>query len=132
MVVTNAVGQSGGDGRTTGKRVSLRVERPSIIFPIAPAVPRQALSRKVCLSARRGARSVLRAAACARQAGRTCTPLRSWALAVQQRTNHNKAACALANKLARICYAALRDHAPFEDQQPVIKKMDRKVFAIDN
>jgi len=79
-----------------------------------------------------GARSVLRAAACARQAGRTCTPLRSWALDVQQRTNHNKAACALANKLARICYAALRDHAPFEDQQPVIKKMDRKVFAIAN
>ena len=30
---------------------------------------------------------------------------KSWALAVQARTNHNKAACALANKLARIAWA---------------------------
>jgi hypothetical protein len=29
------------------------------------------------------------------------------------RSNHNKAACALANKLARICYATLRDKEPF-------------------
>ena len=28
---------------------------------------------------------------------------------MQGRTNHNKAACALANKMARICYATLRD-----------------------
>jgi hypothetical protein len=28
-------------------------------------------------------------------------PLKRWALEVQARTNHNKAACALANKLAR-------------------------------
>ena len=35
------------------------------------------------------------------------------ALKVQGRTNHNKAACALANKLARICYAVLRDHEPY-------------------
>jgi hypothetical protein len=26
-----------------------------------------------------------------------------------------KATCALANKLARICYATLRDHAPFDE-----------------
>ena len=56
-----------------------------------------------------GARSVLRAASAAAQAGRTVDDLRSWALAVQGRSNHNKATCALANKLARICYATLRD-----------------------
>ncbi len=41
-------------------------------------------------------------------------------LAVQQRSNHNKAACALANKLARICYAVLRDktgYAPPKNAQ---------------
>ena len=57
-----------------------------------------------------GARSVLRAATVAD--ARRDDPsigLRHWALAVQSRTNHNKATCALANKLARICYAALRD-----------------------
>lgn len=77
-----------------------------------------------------GARSVLRAAAVAQNAGRTCTPLRSWALAVQQRSNHNKAACALANKLARICYATLRDRQRFDEEQPVGKKMNRQVFAM--
>jgi transposase len=51
------------------------------------------------------ARSVRRAAAVAREAGRPLDRLRTWAVAVQARTNHNKAACALANKLARICYA---------------------------
>jgi transposase len=56
-----------------------------------------------------GARSVLRAASVAQSAGKQLDGLRNWALAVQRRTNHNKAACALANKLARICYATLRD-----------------------
>ena len=51
-----------------------------------------------------GARSVLRAADVARHAGKPIDGLRSWALDVQGRTNHNKATCALANKLARICY----------------------------
>jgi transposase len=31
--------------------------------------------------------------------------LKHWALQVQARTNHNKAACALANKMARIAWA---------------------------
>lgn len=52
-----------------------------------------------------GARSVLRAATLARRTGRSLDRLRSWALEVQQRTNHNKATCALANKLARIAWA---------------------------
>ena len=49
-----------------------------------------------------GARSVLRAATVATRCGKPLDPLRSWALAVQSRSNHNKATCALANKLARI------------------------------
>jgi transposase len=52
-----------------------------------------------------GARSVLRAATVARRAGRNVDRLRSWALELQARTNHNKATCALANKLARIAWA---------------------------
>ena len=78
-----------------------------------------------------GARSVLRMASLARQAGRRLDGLRTWALEVQGRTNHNKAACALANKLARICYATLRDGTPFGE--PIIrpnKKLERTAFAI--
>src|SRR4051794_5315721 len=60
-----------------------------------------------------GARSVLRAASVAHSAGKPLDSLRHWALTVQGRTNHNKAACALANKLARICYATLRDGDPY-------------------
>ena len=78
-----------------------------------------------------GARSVLRAATVARQAGRTLDPLRSWATAVQGRSNHNKAACALANKLARICYATLRDSQPYGQPAPRQRhKIERTAFAI--
>lgn len=78
-----------------------------------------------------GARSVLRAASAATQAGRPIDPLRRWALALQHRSNHNKATCALANKLARICYATLRDHQPYG--QPAArpnKKVERTAFAL--
>src|SRR5207249_3020153 len=57
-----------------------------------------------------GARSILRAATVARRAGRQIDRLKIWALAVQARTNHNKAACALANKLARIAWAVWVKH----------------------
>jgi hypothetical protein len=40
-------------------------------------------------------------------------PLRTWALGVKSRSHPNKAVCALANKLARICYAVLRDQVPY-------------------
>jgi transposase len=60
-----------------------------------------------------GARSVLRTAAVAQAAGRPLDRMRAWAMSLQERANHNKAACALANKLARICYATLRDGAPY-------------------
>ncbi len=61
-----------------------------------------------------GARSVLRAATVARRAGRDLDRLRTWALAVQERTNHNKATCALANKLARIAWAVWVKHEKYQ------------------
>ena len=60
-----------------------------------------------------GARSVLRTAVVAEAAGRPLDRMRAWAMSLQARANHNKAACALANKLARICYATLRDGKPY-------------------
>lgn len=61
-----------------------------------------------------GARSVLHAATAARRAGRNLDRLRSWALEVQGRTNHNKATCALANKLARIAWAVWVKHERYQ------------------
>ena len=61
-----------------------------------------------------GARAVLRAAAVAQRVGRPVDRLKAWALEVQRRTNHNKAACALANKLARIAWAVWVKHERFQ------------------
>lgn len=63
-----------------------------------------------------GARSALTAAAAAQaQAqGKPLDSLKRWALQLQARVGHNKAACALANKMARICYACLRDGQPYQ------------------
>jgi transposase len=77
-----------------------------------------------------GARSALRAAAAAAAQGKPLESLRAWALAVQRRSNHNKAACALANKLARICYACLRDHAPYGQPLRTDKKIERQSFTL--
>jgi transposase len=52
-----------------------------------------------------GARAVLWSANSAKRAGRPLDALRAWALRVEARTCHNKAAIALANKLARIIWA---------------------------
>jgi transposase len=76
-----------------------------------------------------GARSVLRAAAAAAARGKPVEGLRAWALELQRRSNHNKAACALANKLARIAYACLRDHAPYGAPLRAARKIDRLSFA---
>jgi len=65
-----------------------------------------------------GARSVLRAATVARRMGRNVDRLRAWALAVQERTNHNKATCALANKLARIAWAVWVKHEKYQSAAP--------------
>lgn len=77
-----------------------------------------------------GARSVLRAAKVARNVGREVGGVRHWALEVQSRSNHNKAACALANKLARICYATLRDKEPFGEAERLHRKMNRQAFVM--
>ena len=77
-----------------------------------------------------GARSVLRAATVARQRGRPLDALRTWALNVQGRTHHNRAAsCALANKMARICYAVLRDGQDYGLAR-VNRKMQRETYAM--
>jgi transposase len=66
-----------------------------------------------------GARSVLQAAARARSKGRDCQGLHRWALQLDARTHRNKATCAVANKLARICFATLRSHQPFDASRAV-------------
>jgi transposase len=60
-----------------------------------------------------GARSVLNAARLAHRKSRALDPLCTWALGIAQRSHHNKATCALANKLARICFAVLRSLEPY-------------------
>jgi len=78
-----------------------------------------------------GARSILRAASVALSAGRQLDGLRRWALAVQARSNHNKAACALANKLARICYATLRDAQSYDGMVTRLnRKLESTAFAM--
>ncbi len=77
-----------------------------------------------------GARSVLRAASVGFSAGRHLDELRSWALKVQGRTNHNKAACSLAHKRARICYATLRDGEE-KSSRSALKQEIRKNFVCD-
>lgn len=77
------------------------------------------------------ARSVLRAANAAATRGVELAGIRRWAWELQHRSNHNKAVCALANTLARICYAVLRDHTPFG--QPVVqidRKLNRQAFEL--
>lgn len=60
-----------------------------------------------------GARSVLLAARSAQRRGATLDRLRTWALQLQERRGHNKAAVALANKLARIVWATWRHECDF-------------------
>ena len=63
--------------------------------------------------------------------GKTVQGVRHWALQVQARSNHNKATCALANKLARICYATLRDKVRFgEPTVRLGKKISRESFVM--
>ena len=79
-----------------------------------------------------GARSVLRAAKVAQGTGKRIQGVRQWALEVQGRSNHNKATCALANKLERICYATLRDHKPFDEAARLGRKESRQSVAMPN
>ncbi len=78
-----------------------------------------------------GARACLRAATLAAKADRQLDALRQWAVNIQARTHHNKAACALANKLARICYSVLRDATAYGEPQPrLARKAARASFAV--
>lgn len=61
-----------------------------------------------------GARAVLQAAKRAQRAGRPLCRLRAWALALESRVGHNKAAVALANKLARVAWATWRHGRAYE------------------
>jgi transposase len=61
-----------------------------------------------------GARSVL----CHAKKAKTHDRLRTWALKLQSRTRHNKAAVALANKLARIVWAVWKHGREFESLNP--------------
>lgn len=58
--------------------------------------------------------------------------LRQWLLDVQIRSNHNKATSALTSKIARICYATLRDGERYRDDVSVRleKKASRASFAM--
>ena len=78
-----------------------------------------------------GSRSVLRSAVVALTRGDEPTGVRKWALNVQSRSNHNKATCALANKIARICYAVMRDGEPFGTPSPrPEKKLNQTAYAM--
>jgi transposase len=61
-----------------------------------------------------GARAVLWKAKSRKSPGR----LRGWALRLEQHRGHNKAAVALANKLARIVWAVWRSDTEFTEQVP--------------
>lgn len=61
-----------------------------------------------------GGRAVLRSALMRRRAGRELEPLQAWAIEVQQRQGHNKAAVALANKLARRLWAIDRHDQAYD------------------
>jgi transposase len=66
-----------------------------------------------------GARAVLYSADAAVRAGRPLDALRAWGLRVRARTGHNKAAVAIANKLARIIWASWRRQRDFEFRPPL-------------
>jgi transposase len=63
-----------------------------------------------------GARAVLLAARSAQRRGTPLDRLRTWALDLNERRGHNKAAVALANKLARIVWATWRYERDFSSQ----------------
>ena len=68
-----------------------------------------------------GARAVLQAARIKRRRGQALDPLRQWALSIQDRKGHNRAACALANKLARRLWA-MEHHGQTFDPHPVSQR----------
>ena len=63
-----------------------------------------------------GARTVLIRAKTSPQPDR----FRTWALELQKRSGHNKAAVAVANKLARVVWAVWKSGKPFESRSPAL------------
>ena len=60
-----------------------------------------------------GARSVI----CHAKRAKSHDHLRTWVLALQSRSRHNKAAVALANKIARIVWATWKNGRPYESRE---------------
>lgn len=67
-----------------------------------------------------GARSTLLHAGRMQRLGQELNYLQRWALELKARSNHNKATCALANKLARIAWATWRYGRDFDPNHAVI------------
>jgi transposase len=67
-----------------------------------------------------GARAVVYSARAAERAGRPLDALRDWALKTRARSGNNKAAVAVANKLARIVWASWYRERDFEFRAPVL------------
>lgn len=68
-----------------------------------------------------GARAVLARAKQLACQGKPLTRLQQWALTLEQRAGHNKATCALANKLARIAWAVWMHQSAFDaHHQPAL------------
>ena len=61
-----------------------------------------------------GARSVLNRAKQLQRAGQRLSRLHQWACALEKRVGHNKATCAIANKLARIAWAVWKHGRDFD------------------
>jgi len=66
-----------------------------------------------------GGRSALNAAERKARQGRELTPLEAWATRTRARVGPNKAAVALANKLARRAFAICRDQADYDADNPL-------------
>lgn len=69
-----------------------------------------------------GARAALRAARIREQRHQPMTRLQTWALTTQQRIGHNKAAVALANKLARRLWAMEHHGAAFDPNHVSVRR----------
>ena len=65
-----------------------------------------------------GARAVLYSGDASKRAGRPLDALRAWGMRVRDRSGHNKAAVAIANKLARIVWATWQHQKDFEFRPP--------------
>ncbi|WP_233544081.1 IS110 family transposase [Salinisphaera sp. Q1T1-3] len=66
-----------------------------------------------------GARSVLIRAQINAKTGQSLNRLQQWAMDLKQRSNHNKATCALANKLARIAWAVWAHDRDFDGNHAI-------------